>query len=149
LWRRVLKGTLADIDDLSLLRANELTAISMRDAVPSAAAAMVVTIAVPPVMTTACAPALACDKCTGTCSNQSADGSATAAAGYSTNESTAERTTTYLRRGRLHQYRANNHERREAHSYPMQHLFNSQRLSEFRRIDQILVRHAQRKTGNS
>jgi hypothetical protein len=52
---------------------------------------------------------LARNKSAGTCSNQSTDGSATAAAGYPTDESTAERTATYLRRGRLHQYRANNH----------------------------------------
>ena len=69
---------------------------------------MVVTIAVPPIMTTAGAPTLARNKSAGTCPNQSTDGSATAAAGYSTDESTAERTATYLRRGRLHQYRANN-----------------------------------------
>ena len=63
----------------------------------------------PPIMTTAGAPTLACNKCAGTCSNQSPDGRATAAPGYSTNESAAERTATYLRRDRLHQYRANNH----------------------------------------
>jgi hypothetical protein len=83
-------------------------AISMRDAVPSAAAAMIVTIAVPPVMTPAGAPTVARDKCAGTCSNQSTDGSATATAGYSTDESTAERTATYLRRGRLRQNQENN-----------------------------------------
>ena len=60
-------------------------------------------------MTTAGAPTLACNKCAGACSDQGADGSTTAAAGYSTDESTAERTATYLRRGRLHQYRTNNH----------------------------------------
>jgi hypothetical protein len=80
----------------------------MRDAVPSPAAAVVVTIPVPPVMTTTGAPTLARNKCTGACSNQSADGSATAAAGYSTDESTAERTATYLRRGRLRQNQENN-----------------------------------------
>jgi hypothetical protein len=60
-------------------------------------------------MTTAGAPTLARNKCAGTCSNQSTDGSATAAAGYSTDESTAERTATYLRRGRLRQNQEDNH----------------------------------------
>jgi hypothetical protein len=60
-------------------------------------------------MTTAGAPTLARNKCPGTCSNQSTDGGATAAASYSTDESTADRAATYLRLGRLHQYRANNH----------------------------------------
>jgi hypothetical protein len=80
----------------------------MRHEVPSPAAAVIVTIAVPPVMTTAGAPTLACNKCAGTCSNQSTDCSATAAAGYSADESTAERTATYLRRGRLRQNQENN-----------------------------------------
>jgi hypothetical protein len=80
----------------------------MRHAMPSAAAAVVVTIAVPPVMTTAGAPTLARNKCAGTCSNQSTNGRATAAAGYCTDESTAERSATYLRRGRLRQNQENN-----------------------------------------
>jgi hypothetical protein len=60
-------------------------------------------------MTTTSAPTLARNKSAGTCPNQRTDGSATAAAGYSTDESAAERTATYLRRSRLRQYRANNH----------------------------------------
>lgn len=59
-------------------------------------------------MTTAGAPTLARNKCAGTCSNQSTNGRATAAAGYSTDESTAERSATYLRRGRLRQNQENN-----------------------------------------
>jgi hypothetical protein len=59
-------------------------------------------------MTPAGAPTLARNKCAGTRSNQSTDGSATAAAGYSTDESTAERTATYLRRGRLRQDQEDN-----------------------------------------
>jgi hypothetical protein len=95
----------------------------MRDAVPSPAAAVVVTIAVPPVMTAAGASTLARNKCTGTRSNQSADSSATAATGYSTDESTAERTATYLRRSRLRQNKENNR-RYESDRFSMNHSFS-------------------------
>jgi hypothetical protein len=59
-------------------------------------------------MTTTGAPTLARNKSAGTCPNQSTNGSTTAAAGYSTDESTAERTATHLRRDRLRQYQENN-----------------------------------------
>jgi hypothetical protein len=58
-------------------------------------------------MTPASSPTLARNKCAGACPNQSTDGSATAAASYSTDESTAKRTATYLRRSRLGQNQEN------------------------------------------
>jgi hypothetical protein len=56
-------------------------AIPMRNAVPSAAATVIITIAVPPVMTTAGAPTLARNKCAGACSDQSTDRCAATAPG--------------------------------------------------------------------